>query len=261
VRKSVQLVIPAAGAGNRFREVGVSTPKPLIELGGLPMLLWVLANFQLEENDRVVIISQEKDVLPEKLKAFLNKLNLEVDFVQIDGLTEGPAATVELAVKKLLPGIPIIVANSDQYVSADMNPFIEGVRQDFASGYILAMKARGNKWSFIGRDEDGIVNRVVEKEEISDEATVGIYGWADLSVMKNAIKYLRDNEMTVNDEYYVAPSYGYLIENNLNIDVFNIGAHGDSVHGLGTPKDLTAFLEHGDFVKFASAVRSKFVDH
>jgi choline kinase len=75
VRKSVQLVIPAAGAGNRFREVGVSTPKPLIELDGLPMLLWVLANFQLEENDRVVIVSQEKDDLPEKLKAFLDKLN------------------------------------------------------------------------------------------------------------------------------------------------------------------------------------------
>jgi hypothetical protein len=76
---------------------------------------------------------------------------------------------VELAVKKLLPGIPIIVANSDQYVSADMTPFIEGIRQDFASGYILAMEARGNRWSFIGRDEDGFVNRVVEKEEISEK--------------------------------------------------------------------------------------------
>ena len=148
MNKSVQLIIPAAGAGNRFREAGIDTSKPLIELGGLPMIIWVLANFQLEAFDRVIIISQEKDALPEKLKTFLGKLNYDVSFVEIAGLTEGPAATVERAIPKLLPGIPIIVANSDQYVSANMTPFIQAIRQDLASGYILSMEARGNKWSF-----------------------------------------------------------------------------------------------------------------
>ena len=47
MKTPIQLVIPAAGAGSRFREVGIATPKPLIPISGIPMIIWVITNFKL----------------------------------------------------------------------------------------------------------------------------------------------------------------------------------------------------------------------
>ncbi|WP_197703919.1 hypothetical protein [Cohaesibacter sp. ES.047] len=44
-------------------------------------------------------------------------------------------------------------------------------------GLIMTMKADDPKWSFVGFDAAGNVNCVVEKQVISDEATVGIYNF------------------------------------------------------------------------------------
>lgn len=48
----LQLLIPAAGKGSRFADVGFQTPKPLIPMWGIPMLIWVLNNFPLAQEMR-----------------------------------------------------------------------------------------------------------------------------------------------------------------------------------------------------------------
>jgi hypothetical protein len=105
------------------------------------------------------------------------------------------------------------------------------------------MEATSNAWSYIGRDKSGKINRVVEKEEISNEATVGVYGWDSASTLRSALSWQRTSGIRVNNEYYVAPSYQYLIEKKMDISTHSVGAHGVGVHGLGIPKDLTHFLE------------------
>ena len=258
----IQLIIPAAGAGTRFREVGLSVAKPLIEIGGFPMILWVMSNFDLSEGDSVIIVCQKVDGLPSKLQGYLSGFLCKVDFVEIEGLTTGPASTVELAIPLLNPNLPIVVANSDQYVSGDLSEFMSNVRSANYSGTILTMLASGKKWSYIGRDAYGSISQVVEKIEISAEATVGIYSWANLEILEKSITYLKSNNLLVNNEFYIAPSYNYLIAKNLSICCVSVGHHGDKVHGLGTPGDLNEFLNHISFeifrVKMASILnRSK----
>lgn len=252
----LQLIIPAAGAGTRFRNAGFDVPKPLIEISGIPMLIWVICNFAPQPDDHIVIVGQEKDQLPEKLKEYLELLKCDVSFVEIEGLTKGPAATVELAIPFIKANSPVIVANSDQFVSTDFSTFLNEVRAGQSDGNILTMIASGEKWSYIGRDSAGRINKVVEKKQISDEATVGIYAWSNLAILQESISYLRDKNITVNNEFYIAPSYQFLIEESLSINTFPVGNHGDSVHGLGTPEDLAHFLLHNDFTKFYHSVIS-----
>jgi hypothetical protein len=45
----------------------------------------------------------------------------------------------------------------------------------------------------------------------------------------------------VNGEYYVAPTYNYLIAEGHKIFAMNVGVVGYSVHGIGTPEDLALF--------------------
>lgn len=250
----IQLVIPAAGRGSRFQEVGELTPKPLILIDGIPMILWVVANFNLEPRDSVIIICQKSDAFAEVLKQYISHLPFMIQFFEIEGITSGPASTVDLVINRLNPNIPLIVANSDQYVSHNLSEFILSVRNSEYLGTILTMRASGDKWSYIRRDENGMIIDVIEKKQVSNEATVGIYAWSRPIVFQESFKYLKAENILVNNEYYVAPSYGYLISQELSIGIFSVGSHGDSVNGLGTPQDLEAFLLHAKFNQYRKEV-------
>jgi len=252
----VQIVIPAAGAGSRFKEAGIDTPKPMISIGGVPMILWVINNFSLRADDTVFIICQRANSMPAMLAPYLTKMDFKVHFIEIDGLTSGPASTVELALPHLVQDVPVIVANSDQYISHSISDFVNSIRNREHSGTILTMNAYGNKWSYIGRNENGNITEVVEKREISNEATVGVYAWANPELVSRSIRYLKELNILVNNEFYVAPTYGYLIEKGLSIGVFSVGNHGDSVHGLGTPGDLDTFLSNPNFSNFLKDLKN-----
>ena len=54
----MQYVIPAAGEGKRFAEKGFLDPKPLIKLHGIPLIVWVIANFTFEKGDSLLIVGR-----------------------------------------------------------------------------------------------------------------------------------------------------------------------------------------------------------
>lgn len=238
----LQLLIPAAGKGSRFTNAGFDFPKPIIPVWDIPMLIWVISNFPLEPEDQIRILCQSEHEIPGMLKNYVKKLPNQVKFLEIDYWTEGPAHSVELLLEGINDSSPVVCANSDQYVFSGLPEFVNAVRNGKSQGQILTMEATSNAWSYIGRDSDGKVIRVVEKEEISNEATVGVYGWSSAATLRAALSWQRDTGLKVNNEYYVAPSYQFLIENRLEISTHSVGLHGVGVHGLGVPKDLENFL-------------------
>ena len=240
--KPLSLLIPAAGKGSRFSDTGIDIPKPLIQIWEFPMLLWVIANFPLKPQDRVIVLSQSSHAIPAKLSNFLKSVPFKVEFMEIDFWTDGPAHSLEILLSDIAPDSPVICANSDQFVFEGLAAFTNAVRLGNTRGQILTMEASSNAWSYVGRDTDGRVNRVVEKVEISKEATVGVYGWANSTVCREALAWQRSIDQKVNNEFYVAPSYHHLIERNLEISTHSVGIHGEGVHGLGTPSDLDHFL-------------------
>lgn len=240
--KPISLLIPAAGKGSRFSDIGIDIPKPLIPIWDIPMLLWVIANFPLQPLDRVIVLSQSSHAVSTKLNDFLKNVHFAVEFVEIDYWSDGPAHSLEMLLSNIAPDSPVICANSDQFVFDGIDAFTDAVRLGNAQGQILTMEASSNAWSYVGRDADGRVNRVVEKMEISKEATVGVYGWATSKICSDALAWQRAVDQKVNNEFYVAPSYHHLIEHNLEISTHSVGIHGEGVHGLGTPSDLEHFL-------------------
>lgn len=242
MKDSLQLLIPAAGKGSRFADVGFDSPKPLIEVWDIPMLIWVLVNFPLLPGDQIRILTQKSHGIPKALERYVPKYSSQIDFLEIDFWTDGPAHSLELLLEGVPESSPIICANSDQYIFSGLQEYVDSVRLGISKGQILTMEASSNAWSYIGRGPDGRVTRIVEKEEISNEATVGVYGWDSASTVREALSWQKSEGIKVNNEFYVAPSYQYLIENNLEISTHSVGVHGVGVHGLGIPQDLEHFL-------------------
>ncbi len=247
MRKPIQLVVPAAGHGSRFREIGVQIPKPLIPILNYPMICHVIANFPLKTGDKVIIIGQVSHQLETELEKVNLPKNIDFTFVEIAGVTQGAASTCLLAEEHLEQELPLVVANSDQWLVDDLVSFVEVLANTESHlGLILTMFASDPKWSYVEFNQFGEIGRVVEKEVVSNDATVGIYGWTKASLfIESAKKMIKEGDMT-NNEFYVAPTYNYLINEGTSVKAFNVGAVENSMFGLGTPGDLRLFFEKAD---------------
>lgn len=236
----LNIVIPMAGRGSRFAVAGYTDPKPLIPVHGMPMIQLVIENLRPPGEHRFLFICQREHVAAYELDRLLPQWAPGCIVVPIDGVTEGAACTVLSAREHIDSSDPLIIANSDQYVDHPMADYVAAL--DDLDGLIMTMSADDPKWSFVEKDTDGMVTRVVEKEVISDEATVGIYSFARGHDFVRAADAMIAADERVNGEFYVAPVYGQLIAEGARIGTVSIGSVGAGMYGLGTPADLDAFL-------------------
>ncbi len=236
------LVVPMAGAGSRFAKAGYDRPKPLIDVGGRPMIDVVVGNLRPTRPHRFVFIVQRAHDLEFGIVDELRRIEPAAEVVTLDGLTDGAARTV-LAAAQLLDGDDeVVVANSDQYVDDPIDRFLEAA--DGLDGAIMTMTADDPKWSYVRIDDDGLVAEVREKEVISHEATVGIYHFARWDAFRAAAEAMIGRGERSNGEYYVAPVYNDLIAAGARIGTHNVGVEQDGMYGLGIPDDLDWFLAH-----------------
>lgn len=238
----LNIVVPMAGAGSRFAVAGYKDPKPLIAVHGVPMIKVVIDNLTPECEHRFIFICQAAHVKQYGLESKLNSWAPGCEIVELNGLTEGAACTVYAAKDLIDSDEPVMIANSDQYVDIDVNDYLQQMESVQADGLIMTMKANDPKWSFVGFSEDGLISRVVEKEVISDEATVGIYNFRSGKELIGAIESMFEKDLRVNGEFYVAPAYNEMIEKGAKVVHFSIGSEGQGMYGLGIPADLEYFL-------------------
>ena len=234
------IVIPMAGAGSRFANAGYTDPKPLIPIHGVPMIRLVIDNLRPRTRHRFLFLCQRAHIDAYGLAPKLNSWAPDCRIVALDGLTEGAACTVLAAKEYIDTDAPLMIANSDQYVDIAMDDYLAGMHG--RDGLIMTMTADDPKWSFVGLDGDGCVTTVVEKEVISHEATVGIYNFRRGADFVRAAETMIAQNLRVNGEFYVAPTYNPLIAEGQRIGIRNIGSDGAGMYGLGIPADLDRFL-------------------
>ena len=253
--RNINFIIPAAGLGSRFKNNGFDVPKPLIPIAGIPMILWVIGNIPFRPGDTLTIITRGNIEIMKLWDDLAIRKPEWIKECQILELTEGPAITVSHGLQSLDLNLPLVVLNSDQFVDFDLTEYLNKLRNsDFELGSILTMYATEEKWSYVGRDDNGQINRIVEKEVISDEATVGVYGWSKGFLFKKSLDWLQKIDLRVNGEFYVAPSYNYLIANKIPIETYNLGKFPRRVYGLGTVPDYNEFLENKKLLNFREKI-------
>ncbi|WLH90432.1 glycosyltransferase family 2 protein [Pseudomonas sp. FP453] len=239
----LNIVVPMAGAGSRFAVAGYADPKPLIPVHSVPMIKVVIDNLTPACEHRFIFICQAAHVEAYGLKDKLQAWAPGCAIVELNGVTEGAACTVYAAKDLIDSDHPVMIANSDQYVDVDINDYLSAMQAQDADGLIMTMKANDPKWSFVGFADDGRINSVVEKEVISDEATVGIYNFRSGRQLIGAIEAMFDKDLRVNGEFYVAPAYNEMIEDQALVIHYNVGSEGAGMYGLGIPADLNLFLD------------------
>lgn len=232
----LNILIPMAGAGSRFEKAGYTFPKPLIDVNGKPMIQVVVENLNIDANYIYVVQKSHREKY--NLDALLNLITPNCKIVEVSGITEGAACTALLSKEFIDNDNPLFFANSDQFIEWNSNEFMYKMQETNSDGGIVTFTATHPKWSFTKVDEFGIVTKVAEKNPISDIATVGLYYWKKGSDFVKYAEQMIENNIRVNNEFYVCPVFNEAISDKKKIRTFHI----EKMFGLGTPEDLENYI-------------------
>ena len=234
--EKLNVLIPMAGAGSRFEKAGYTFPKPLIDVNGKPMIQVVVDNLNLDAN--FIYVVQKSHRQKYNLDTLLNLITPNCTIIEVDGLTEGAACTALMAKDLINNDNPLFFANSDQYVEWNSNEFMYKMQETNFDGGIVTFKSTHPKWSFVKLDENNFASIVAEKNPISDLATVGYYFWKNGADFVKYAEQMINNNIRVNNEFYVCPVFNEAINDGKKIITFN----ASKMWGIGTPEDLDLFL-------------------
>lgn len=236
----IQVVIPMAGEGSRFRDAGFTTPKPLIDVRGLPMVAAVIRDLNIDAQF-IFIVKQEHEQ-QYNLSTMLKLMVPGCEICHVSGKQEGAATTI-LQIRPLIDNQNhLLIVNSDQMWSWQANTFYHYVTQSKLDGSIVVFEdpTKDPKWSFARLDENQLVVEVAEKQPISTLASAGIYYWSHGSDFVHYAEQMVAANDRINGEFYVAPVYNYAIRDSKRFNTFNI----ERFWPTGTPAELEYYLHN-----------------
>lgn len=238
----LKILVPMAGAGNRFIQAGYSFPKPLIDVRGKPMIQVVIDSISIEA--QYIYIVQKSHFEKFNLKYLLELITPGCEVIQIDRITEGAACTTLLAKEFINDNNDLLIVNSDQWIRWDSSDFMYSIQGKDINGAIPTFCNTHPKWSYVKLDDSGFIIDVKEKMPISNKATVGIYYWkCGSDYVKYAEQMIRKN-IRINNEFYVAPVYNEAIADGFKIKPYDV----EEMWGLGVPEDLQYFLSNHETI-------------
>jgi NDP-sugar pyrophosphorylase family protein len=231
------LLIPMAGKGQRFIDKGFETPKPLIEVGGKTILEWSFDSFNWRHCDLVFVVRKEM-VENHNLENFIKeKFGLDSKIVVSETDTDGTVSSCLLAKEYINNDRELFITTLDVFFT----PYFDFEKFDFNSdGCILTFDADNPAYSYSQVDENGYVTRTTEKELISNNASVGLYCFKKGSEFVKYSEKMIKNNLRTRNEFYIAPLYNLLIEDNLKINTYPI----NKMYHMGTPDEMNYFINN-----------------
>jgi len=235
----MKILIPMAGEGSRFAKEGYTFPKPLIDVNGKPMIQTVVENLDFDCEYIFLVRTEHLEKYSGLIDTLDRITNGKFKYVPVDGLTEGAACTALLAEEFINNDEDLLIANSDQIIEYEPQNFNTLKNLTSLDAMVFTFNAVHPKWSFVKTNSRGFVIEVAEKRPISDIATCGIYWYRRGSDFVKYANYMIENNIRVNNEFYIAPVYNELIKDGKTLVPFYV----HEMWGIGTPEDLRRFLK------------------
>jgi dTDP-glucose pyrophosphorylase len=255
-----QVVIPMAGAGSRFVDAGYTLPKPLIPVGGVPMVVRTIHD--LPSATKVVCLVRAEHIRDHTIDQVLKDHVGNVEIVPIDGLTSGQATTVSLSGPYLNPDQAVIVAACDNTHVYDQDAharLLEHGADCLLWSYRNDPRADRNPkaygWISVEGDSTqvtGISCKVpLSDTPQKDHAVTGFFTFARADAMIAAIKKQEANNRRINNEFYMETVPEVVLANGGSATVFEVKKY----IGWGTPAEYEDYLLWQEHFEGVSAPR------
>ncbi len=196
----MQIIIPMAGKGKRMRPHTLTTAKPLIAVGGKPIVQRLVEDITKVCGQKVTEIAYV--IAPDF------GLEVEQNLIKV-AESQGAKGSIYYQEKALGTAHAImcakdaikgktVIAFADTLFKAD---FVMDTEQE---GVIWVQKIDNpNQFGVVKLDSNNVITDFIEKPEafVSDLAIIGIYYFKDGDYLKRELQYLLDNNITEKGEF------------------------------------------------------------
>ncbi|HSK17911.1 MAG TPA: sugar phosphate nucleotidyltransferase [Longimicrobiales bacterium] len=212
----MKVIIPLAGKGTRLRPHTYTTPKPLLHVGGRPVMSYILDDLRELGVDEAVFIT---GYLREKIEEYIGReySDFTAHFVE-QPVQNGTAGAVQLAEEFVDSDVLIIFV--DTLFDADLS-LVKRLPEEYA-GVIWAKEVEDyQRFGVIVKDADGNMKRIVEKptDPISKLANIGLYYIRDWKLLFKGIRATMEGPKGKSGEYYLTDAFQYMIDHGAKIRV------------------------------------------
>ena len=240
----MNIVIPAAGRGERFKSSAFGVPKPLIDIFGKPMLYEAIKSLDVDGNYVFIVFDYEEDRFNKKIRECIYESVKRPIVIKINYITQGPASSVLLAKELINNDQPLLTANCDQIMKWESRKFLDkissgGDQSQLMDGLVVTYFADTVKNSYVKLDGEWAVE-FAEKKIISNHSLNGIHFWKQGSCFVDSAESMIKNNVRVNGEFYISESYNELIRDGKRIGIYEIPEEEHCA--IGTPEDLKKYL-------------------
>jgi len=241
-------LIPAAGRGSRFADVGYENPKPLLDVDGKPMI--VSAANCLPISDHMVFACLDEHIDKFRIDSVLQESFDNCEVVNISEVTQGQACTCEIAADRSSIDLeaPLMISACDNGVVYDAERY-QNLLDDESNDVIVwsfrnnqASKSNPNAYAWLDVDQYDNIKHVSCKKFIYDDplkthAIIGTMFFRKAKYFLDGLKKNISENVTTNGEFYVDDVINQNVKSGLRVKVFE----SDHYICWGTPDDYMTF--------------------
>ena len=225
-----------AGKGSRFKSMS-DVPKPFIHLNGVPMFQSAIDSLGFK-TARIHYLFQETHVKEYNPAQYIN----EKDIVHtVNHYTSGAATSATIVVRDSeYRHEPWLIVDCDfmlntPYDSADYEAVLNSSNESVSMVQYAPWDVAGSYVCLV----DSKIIGVAEKQPISKYKNTGHYHWSTGDMLIDAYDFYLENDLMSNGEFYIAPLYNYLIQNDIPCSVY----FTKGFIPIGTPADYKEYTK------------------
>lgn len=238
--RSLQIIMPMAGEGSRFKNHAYDVPKPLIKSNGKPLFLRALSSLDgINVNKSYTFIVRQEHICNYEIDKVIKTYFPDAHIAFVERTTKGAVETVLYAEPYINDNDGVLVIDCDlEFSSTDYNRTIENCLStdmpEMNGGILVSFHSTNERYSYAAVDKNNVVTETAEKKVISSNALIGSYFFSHGKTFLRAAHHLMREQNLQYPELYVSLLYNYLIEDKLKIAL----TKADNYYSYGTPDEL-----------------------
>lgn len=239
------IIFPMAGMSSRFSKAGYDRPKYMLPAGGKSLFTHSVEGFSaLFDTLPFLFIYRDIQGTDAFVRNEVARMGIKTPlFAQLESTTAGQAETVALGLQQahVDARTPITIFNIDTIRPDFQMP--QGPEFASCDGWIEVFRGSGDNWSFVGPmdAQSNKVQRVTEKNPISDLCCSGLYHFARSKDFLDAFAEECNEGPSQANEFYVAPLFNRLLARHADLRFSLVPA--ETVICSGVPQEYEAFKQ------------------
>ncbi len=247
------IAIPLGGLGSRFAACGYTTPKPLVQVLGKPIICWLLdciCKSRALSSVAAILIPYHRVLAKYRLEAFLRQRypHLPFRFLQLEKDTNGAVQSLALALDHLaddhlLADCPLLSLDGDNFYACDVVDKFLVLRGNVIFTFEDVSSGEEAPFSYVERGQQASVVRIVEKKKVSNNAATGAYGFDSWEQLRGVCHGILDTGgFMAKGEYYLSGAIQKLIESGSAFAMTSVAL--EDYVCLGTPLHVRLFCNN-----------------